>query len=300
MSVTRHQMQADAKFNAPYEGPTTRSRADFPKGFLPAYGSGLAFKGTAADGALEFYAITDRGPNGDGPTAPVPGGAGANISKVFPAPSFAPSFGLVTVGKSGAGCRTSVALKRTPPARSPACLRNRACAATGKTPLEADAYARRGGSRQPSCNGLDPETLVLDKARKVLWSSDEYGPFIVRINIDSGVIEKKYAPGAGATDLPAVLALRRPNRGMEGLTLDVASGRLHGFLQSPIDPQDGAGKSIQGQPPGGKKTDVRHSRSSRAGSSSIRPPSASSPMPIRSTAASTTSTAPATPSSATS
>jgi hypothetical protein len=72
------------------------------------------------------------------------------------------------------------------------------------------------------------------------------------------VIEKKYAPGSGATDLPQVLAQRRPNRGMEGLTLDAASGKLHGFLQSPIDPKDGAGKSIQAKPPGGSKTDVRH------------------------------------------
>ena len=64
----------------PYEGSNEKIRADFPHGFLPAYGSGLAFKGTAADGALEFYAITDRGPNGDGPTAPVPGGGGAPTS----------------------------------------------------------------------------------------------------------------------------------------------------------------------------------------------------------------------------
>lgn len=257
VSVTRHQLQADAKFNVPYEGANEKTRADFPKGFLPAYGSGLAFKGTAADGALEFYAITDRGPNGDGPTAPVPGGAGVNISKVFPAPSFAPSFGLVTVGKSGAVLQTSVALKQDATRRISGLPPQSGVGATGETPLT-DAYIFDPAKANFDANGLDPETLVLDKARKVLWSSDEYGPFIVRINIDSGVIEKKYAPGSGAADLPAVLALRRPNRGMEGLTLDVASGRLHGFLQSPIDPKDGAGKSIQALPPGGKKTDVRH------------------------------------------
>ena len=55
-----------------------------------------------------------------------------------------------------------------------------------------------------------------------------------------------------------MLAQRRPNRGMEGLALDAASGRLHGFLQSPIDPKDGAGKSIKAKPPGGSNTDVRH------------------------------------------
>lgn len=257
VSVTRHQMQADVKFNVPYEGSNDKIRADFPNGFLPAYGSGLAFKGTAADGALEFYAITDRGPNGDGPTAPVPGGAGTNTSKVFPAPSFAPSFGLVTVGKTGARLQNSVALKLDATHKATGLPPQSGIGATGETPLT-DAYVFDAAKSNFDANGLDPETLVLDKARKVLWSSDEYGPFIVRINIDTGLIEKKYAPGAGATDLPAVLALRRPNRGMEGLTLDVASGRLHGFLQSPIDPRDGAGKSIKAKPPGGSNTDVRH------------------------------------------
>jgi hypothetical protein len=41
--------------------------------------------------------------------------------------------------------------------------------------------------------------------------------------------------------LPSVLAKRRANRGMEGLALDVASGKLHGFLQSPITDLTAAG-----------------------------------------------------------
>lgn len=41
-----------------------------------------------------------------------------------------------------------------------------------------------------------------------------------------------------------MLAQRRANRGMEGLARD-AAGKLHGFLQSPIDPLDGKGKSLE-------------------------------------------------------
>jgi hypothetical protein len=258
ISVTRYQLQADPSFNVPYEGDNEKTKADFPKGFLPAYGSGLAFKGKADDGTLEFYAITDRGPNGDGPTAPVPNGAGAtNISKVFPAPSFAPSFGIVRIGKTGAVLASSLPLKIDAGKKVTGLPPQTGVGATGETPLT-DRYVFNAAKANYDANGLDPETLVLDKARNVLWTSDEYGPFIARINIATGVIEKKYAPGSGAADLPQVLALRRPNRGMEGLTLDVASGKLHGFLQSPIDPKDGAGKSIQAKPPGGSKTDVRH------------------------------------------
>jgi len=83
--------------------------------------------------------------------------------------------------------------------------------------------------------GLDTESIVFDKARNALWVSDEYGPFIVKIDPATGIILKKYQPGTGATDLPAVLAKRRANRGMEGLSLEVASGKLYGFIQSPLD-----------------------------------------------------------------
>ncbi|MDP9918246.1 hypothetical protein J2W24_003903 [Variovorax boronicumulans] len=259
IAVTRYQLQADTRFHVPYEGDSTDIKADFPQGFLPAYGSGLAFKGKADDGALEFYAITDRGPNGDGPTAPVPGGGDGvtSISKVFPAPSFAPSFGIVRVGKTGAVLSTSVPLKRDANTKITGLPPRSGVGSTGETPLT-DQYKFDEAKAGYDANGLDPETLVLDKARNVLWTSDEYGPFIARLNIASGVIEKKYAPGPGATDLPAVLAQRRPNRGMEGLTLDAASGVLHGFLQSPIDPRDANGKSIKAKPPGGSNTDVRH------------------------------------------
>ncbi|BEP54469.1 hypothetical protein GmRootV118_17130 [Variovorax sp. V118] len=259
IAVTRYQLQADTRFHVPYEGDSADIKADFPQGFLPAYGSGLAFKGKADDGALEFYAITDRGPNGDGPTAPVPGGGDGvtSISKVFPAPSFAPSFGIVRVGKTGAVLSTSVPLKRDANTKITGLPPRSGVGSTGETPLT-DQYKFDEAKAGYDANGLDPEALVLDKARNVLWTSDEYGPFIARLNIASGVIEKKYAPGPGATDLPAVLAQRRPNRGMEGLTLDVASGVLHGFLQSPIDPRDANGKSIKAKPPGGSNTDVRH------------------------------------------
>jgi hypothetical protein len=259
LKISRYQLQADAKYYVPYEGDNAKTRADFPNGFLPAYGSGLAFKGTAADGALEFYAITDRGPNGDGPNAPVPGAAAGtlNISKVFPAPSFAPSFGVVRVGANGAVLQSSTPLRLNADKKLTGLPPQTGVGATGETPLT-DKYVFDATKANFDANGLDPETMVLDKARKVLWTSDEYGPFVARIAIDSGVVEKRYGPGTGAADLPMVLALRRPNRGMEGLALDVASGKLHGYLQSPIDPRDSSGKSIKAKPPGGSNTDVRH------------------------------------------
>ncbi len=244
VTVTRYAVQASSSFYIPYEGTgNAAAKAEYANGFLPAYGSGLAYKGKLADGTLEFYAITDRGPNGDGPkiarsildssTA-----TGTSDAKIFPSPSFVPSLGIVTLGKDGAVLKSRLPIKvsasvntnglSVPPGR---------VGATGEAPLT-DALKYEPTKANYSDNGIDPESVVADPARNALWVSDEYGPFILKIDPSTGVILKKYQPGTGATDLPNILLKRRANRGMEGLALDPTSKKLHGFLQSPIS--DGA------------------------------------------------------------
>ncbi|MDO8702728.1 MAG: esterase-like activity of phytase family protein, partial [Undibacterium sp.] len=106
---------------------------------------------------------------------------------------------------------------------------------SGEVPLTDAARYQGSTATTFSDYGIDTEAVVFDAARGVLWVSDEYGPFILKIDLATGIILKKYQPGAGAADLPAVLLKRRANRGMEGLSLEVASGKLHGFVQSPLD-----------------------------------------------------------------
>jgi hypothetical protein len=231
VSVMRYQIQAAQGLYVPYEGSDAGVKADFPKGFLPSYGSSLAFKGKNVHGDLEFFALTDRGPNGDGPNVPVSGG-GTLGSKIFPAPSFVPAIGIITVGKSGAVLGSSMPIK--------------ASATVSASGLPIPAGALGNSAEIPvmdamkfddktktvfDANGLDTEAVVYDKARNALWVADEYGPFIVRIDAATGVIQARYAPGSG---LPAILAKRRANRGMEGMALDGGTGKLHGFLQSPL------------------------------------------------------------------
>ncbi len=244
VTVTRYAVQASSSFYIPYEGTgNAASKAEYANGFLPAYGSGLAYKGKLADGTLEFYAITDRGPNGDGPKiaksiVESATATGVSDAKIFPSPSFVPSIGIVTLGKDGAVLKSRLPIKVSatvstnglslPPGR---------VGATGEAPLT-DALRYEPTKANYSENGIDPESVVSDPARNALWVSDEYGPFIMKIDPVTGVILKKYQPGTGAADLPNILLKRRANRGMEGLALDPTSKRLHGFLQSPIS--DGA------------------------------------------------------------
>jgi hypothetical protein len=82
-----------------------------------------------------------------------------------------------------------------------------------------------------NAGGIDSEAIVVDKKRHVLWVSDEYGPFIVKIDPATGIILNKYAPGSG---LPDIFLKRRANRGMEGMALDTTTDKLHAFLQSPL------------------------------------------------------------------
>ncbi|MBR7780257.1 esterase-like activity of phytase family protein [Undibacterium rugosum] len=239
-SVTRYQIQAADNFFVPYEGSNAAVKAAFPKGFLPSYGSGLTFKGKAADGSLEFYGITDRGPNGDGPKVPnsvvTPGATGSSDAKFFPSPSFTPSFGLISIGKDGAVLKSSTPIKFSSTINATGLsIAAGKLGSTAEVPLNDAARFDPNSKTTFSDYGLDTESIVYDAARGVVWVSDEYGPFILKIDVNTGIIQKKYQPGSNAGDLPAVLLKRRANRGMEGLSLEVATGKLNGFIQSPLD-----------------------------------------------------------------
>jgi hypothetical protein len=232
VTVTRYQVQAANSFYIPYEGTNAKVKEDFPLGFLPSYGSALAFKGTNANGDLEFYGLTDRGPNGDGPNVPTPGGTGLTGAKIFPSPSFTPSLGLITVGKKGA------VLTSTLPIKVSASVNTSGLAIpAGTLGNSAEVPVMDAMKFDPSTkavfdpNGLDTESVAFDKKRNALWISDEYGPFIIKVDPVSGIIQSRYAPGSG---LPAIFAKRRANRGMEGMAIDATTDKLHGFLQSPL------------------------------------------------------------------
>jgi len=232
VSVTRYQMQADSKFYIPYEGSNALVKQDFPLGFLPSYGSSLAFKGTNANGDLEFYGLTDRGPNGDGPNVPSLNGSGTTGSKIFPSPSFTPSIGVITVGKNGAILSSVMPIKASATANSTGLpIPEGSLGNSAEIPVMDAMKFDPNGKAVFNANGIDSEAIVLDKKRNALWIADEYGPFIVKLDPATGVIQAKYAAGTG---LPKIFAKRRANRGIEGMALDTVTDRLHAFLQSPL------------------------------------------------------------------
>ncbi|PWF49343.1 esterase-like activity of phytase family protein [Massilia glaciei] len=231
-TVHRYPIRIAAQFHVPYEGANSAVSGEFPGGFAPSYGSGLSFKGTNAGGEREFYCLTDRGPNGAGPFLPSLDGPGTSGSQIFPSPSFAPAIGVITLGAAGAALSASLPIRVSAQVRASGLpIPFGAAGSVPEIPvLDAMRYDAAGKAAF-SAHGLDTEALAFDGRRQALWSADEYGPFIVRLDPLTGIIVNKYGPGAG---LPPVLAKRRANRGFEGMAFDHGSDKLHAFLQSPL------------------------------------------------------------------
>ncbi|QYF95467.1 esterase-like activity of phytase family protein [Massilia sp. PAMC28688] len=231
VDVTRHTVLLPPHVHVPYEGSDPAVAASFRHGFAPSFGSGIALREKLADGTLVFYCLTDRGPNGDGPQVPGPDGALMD-SKLFPAPNFTPSIGVLQVDAHGAALVSSLPIRMsaTQPVSGlplpPGTLGNSA-----EIPLHDSLRFEDAGRPMFHAGGIDSEAMAYDRVRGMLWITDEYGPFLLQIDPATGLVQARYGPGHG---LPSILARRRANRGMEGMALDPASGRIHAFLQSPL------------------------------------------------------------------
>ncbi|WP_410871751.1 esterase-like activity of phytase family protein [Nocardia sp. A7] len=178
-------------------------------------GSGFGSAWTAVPGSVgEFYGLTDRGPNVDGP---------AKNEKLTPTPSFVPKIGRFKLVDDKAVLQSSIELR----SKSGAPFNGQVdiSASTGETIKDL-----QGNVLPPTDHGLDPEGLVA-MADGTFWISDEYGPFLVHFDAKGTEIER-LAPGKG---LPKEIALRTPNQGMEGLTITPDGKTLVGVVQSALN-----------------------------------------------------------------
>jgi hypothetical protein len=94
-------------------------------------------------------------------------------------------------------------------------------------------------------DGYDPEGLVAMPDGS-FWVSDEYGPFVTHFTAQGQEIQR-LSPFNGA--LPAELAKRYPNRGMEGLTLTPDGKTLVGMMQSSLEQTDLEGANAKKDTP---------------------------------------------------
>jgi hypothetical protein len=166
-----------------------------------------------------FYMLTDRGPNIDGTVA---------NTKVFATPDFAPQIGKFRLSGTELVLESIIELKNASGAKLNGLPNPVGQGATGETALSV-----AGATLAPSVDGLDSEGLAL-APDGTFWVSDEYGPHIVHFDATGRTIERINPFSTGARKLPLVFARRRPNRGMEGLTITPDGKTLVGMMQFPL------------------------------------------------------------------
>lgn len=179
------------------------------------------------DPAGVFWAVTDRGPNGEV-------SQGNEKRRTFAYPEFSPS--IVQVRVDGEIIRVI----KTLPLRGSngfalSGLPNRA--GIDETPY--DCSATETLRFDPA--GLDPEGIVRLPSGE-FWLSEEYGPSLLRVSAEGQVRERVVPQGSQiVTDaypvretLPPVFARRAANRGFESLALSADHRWLFTIVQSPL------------------------------------------------------------------
>ncbi len=175
------------------------------------YGSSMAFDRRDSS----YYLLTDRGPNVDGKTPE---------SKMFPFPEFSPTIGRFTVQGDSLILREAITLKNSDGTPFLGLPNREGDGVTGEV-----AYDINGNVITADYRGLDSEGLAL-ASDGTFWVSDEYAPFVIHFDRD-GRLLSEMSPGNG---IPEYFTKRRPNRGMEGLTISADGGKLYGIMQSPL------------------------------------------------------------------
>jgi hypothetical protein len=176
------------------------------------------------DPATEFWAVTDRGPNGQ------PGGR-----RTFPVPTFDPM--ILHLKAHGDRIDILEALPlRNPDGTAVTGLPN--VATFDETPWNFDATFKLSGNP----NGLDTEGIVRTSDGH-FWLVDEYSPSLVHVDRDGYVLERIVPVNSLLTgtsypvekSLPEIFNTRRQNRGFEGVALTPDGTTLFIELQSPLE-----------------------------------------------------------------
>jgi len=185
------------------------------------FGSGIS---RGPDGSL--YILTDRGPNYDF----------AEETKVFAAPDAGPQVGVFERKGNELTLLRRIRLRNIDGSPITGLPNPPGPGSTGETAVSPD-----GNRLEPDRNGLDTEGIHVVRDGS-FWIADEYGPNLVHFDAAGQALERVSPFGPRGRALPAVLAKRRPNYGLEGLTGDESGRHIVGIVQSPLDNPRAAGR----------------------------------------------------------
>ena len=190
-----------------------------------------------------FYGLTDRGPNADDPLG----------NKSEPLPDFSPEIGEFKLVNGKAELQKTVTLKGPKSLKGPAGVYGQPY--SGRPPLAPDtketvdsvsaSHGTVGVPVPDDPDGYDSEGLVA-LPDGTFWVSDEYGPYITHFDA-KGYELGRLTPDKSSPNnafhkiigyLPAELADRANNKGMEGLTITPDGSTLVGAMQAALQMPD--------------------------------------------------------------
>jgi hypothetical protein len=165
-----------------------------------------------------FYLLTDRGPNV---------AEAATSSIMIATPNFVPQIGKFRLQGDSLILESVILLKNSAGTNLNGLPNPVGAGATGENAVDIN-----NNPLTPSVDGIDSEGMAI-AADGSFWISDEYGPHIIHVDKTGKTLEK-INPFTTGRKLPLVLAKRRPNRGMEGLTITPDGKTLVGIMQFPL------------------------------------------------------------------
>jgi hypothetical protein len=196
-----------------------------------------------------IWTLGDRGPNIEckdmKAVAGVDLGCGEiKNSRVYPTPSYAPSIYRVMLLDDGSFRVTDVITLKDRDGRPLDGMPLPLHTATTEIPLDG-----KGKPLKQSLRGIDAEGLVR-LADGTFWVGEENAPSLAHFTADGRMIERHVPAGtegdfAGAPydtkgSLPAIIARRQGNRGIEGLAVSPDERFLYFIMQNPLANPDSA------------------------------------------------------------
>ena len=205
----------------------------------PPLGSGINLGGFSAlthlpfDPENVFYTLTDRGPN-----QTVAGQAR------FPLPKFTPTILRIEVVGNTINILQQIPLK-LPQGTDPITGTQFISGVSNIAGLDEAPFDPNGNPLPNDPYGLDTEGIAYDSRTNTFWLSEEYRPSLVEVTLDGTILRRLIPQGqaslfAGATNvpildvLPAELAKRVQNRGLEGVAVTPNGKFLYTAIQSSL------------------------------------------------------------------
>ena len=196
-----------------------------------------------------IWTVGDRGPNvACGDMMEV---AGVTLTcsevkngRVYPLPPYAPSIYRVVLLANGSFRITDVITLKDRDGRPLNGMPNPLRTATSETPLDGE-----GRRLVQDVHGIDAEAIVR-LSDGSFWIGDENGPSLVHVSANGRVLARHVPDGtqsdySGASyevhgRLPAILARRQSNRGIEGVAVSPDERFLYFIMQNPLANPDAA------------------------------------------------------------